>query len=441
MRPEEIDYTQRKARYYIDTSNGEVLAGQKQLTEYRSANSEANIHKLGEALRYPTGLVAELELPKLVTNEWSEERYIDFGKWIIATADPVEARKRHTTINLFRNARHLGLGPSRKEIDKVFDNHSIFFGKVHARDAKIHNQFTNWEIEDFVKYIQKVGGDTKPSYKLIQELSEKDSTRPSYEYIRNRFSSIGGFLKIVELAGYPTVRTWENEDYVEWGVKFMLANEGLIPTARMLDYFSSKKLGPGASSVIGRFDKYASYQRQVIKAFEEERDDLYDQLQGHVSSIKGEINQRTIPLELFAVSTNDDQSDDPPYVPESFAEILDFMNETDMVLRYAMYKVMSAVAPTIGEDTKIKLIMNTDSRHFIKEIRKHHTHIKPGEIEHAALVQGFFDVIWPMDNLQKKLTIGDDYEHYHLEKTGRSFGMPHLRARVPSRPPQRVLAA
>jgi hypothetical protein len=101
-------------------------------------------------------------------------------------------------------------------------------------------------------------------------MASQDTSNPSGSFMHERFLNDGGFRGLLEKAGYPVIDLWVKDDFINWGVKFMASNQGVTPQALMLDFLSTKKMGPSAHTVIKKFDKkFRNFQEEVRKKYEE----------------------------------------------------------------------------------------------------------------------------------------------------------------------------
>jgi hypothetical protein len=404
MRPENIDYSS-KDKHFFDTENGEILAGHEELVAYGGEGAENldNIYSLGSLLRN-----TEVELPyenydQVDGQNWPLDRYINYGAWILRAIDkPAKSGEKLINARILDHSNKLGIGPSSVQITNKFGNKiTNFYREIRAPETHRPKLFDDWTIDDFIKYVKSVDGDTRPERKRIDQLSKNNPQRPSSRVIHERFASIGGYKKIQELAGYTVVRNWDHQDYIDWGVKFIEANSGLKPTAIMLDYMSTKKLGPSASTVIvyGEFKKISLYQAMIMEKYEEFAADQVQANEETLSDIKAETIYGTIPNELFLNNNSP-------------------VSESTMLNRYGKYKIISELVPNMSEEAKLS-IASDDSKNgsFEAAIRKHNS-ISTGDIEYAGLTLGVFDYVWPMDSHLKTLKLGSDYEEYYAKRKG-----------------------
>jgi hypothetical protein len=163
----------------------------------------------------------------------------------------------------------LGIGPSRFTIKAVFGSTSNFYKDTGSAETHRIGTFDSWSLDDFLTHIQQVGGQRRPTREQLDKIAEGDPSRPTACLMHERFIDIGGFKGLLEKAGYPVIDLWEPVDFIDWGARFMRANQDLLPQALMMDFLSTKKLGPSAPTTIKKFDrKFRNYQKEVIRRYE-----------------------------------------------------------------------------------------------------------------------------------------------------------------------------
>lgn len=405
MRPSEIDYSSR-LKHYFDVSNGEVLAGKQELNEYvaqEDVNPE-HILGLGALLRQNNDLPGE-NFDTVNPQEWSRERLIEYGRWLYCVVEP-PANNKENRLNrdIITRARNLGLAPGYKTIKRIFGSAGQFYVDIEASDTDIRGKFDNWSIEDFVGYIKRTVGDRKPSRAILNQSRKGNPNNPGPKLIHERFQPIGGVRKLFELAGYQVTELWERDDYINWGVNVMQANDGLLPTTTMANYFSRKGHGPSGKAIIDNFNLISEYQKLVARQYyDKEQQDSEERTQ-KLFEVSKDISNGVIPSELF---TSGGQRAD-------FRAVVALLGENETILRYAKYKVVESVDPEIPIESK--LIISKDGipyRGFVAAIKKHSKNaISEGGVEYAALVLEVFDDIWPMDSHLETLKLDDEFHKY-----------------------------
>lgn len=417
MRPAELDYTSYETHFF-DTQNGEILRGQDELDNYVEQGADIEtVYNLGLLLRDRKVALTTENYDSPETINWDRDQFVGYGRWIDQIVAPPIHREDHRfqenrlNRDVFDQAARLGLGPGKNAIRRNFGSLSRFYIEIDAESAQFTGVFQEWSIDDFVTYIKSRGNGKRPTTERLREVSRRDPTKPSPDLISTRFKDIGGFSKILELAGYTVVNLWDEQDYIEWGVKFMEANDGELPTSRMANFLSRKHLGPAGRTIIDNFNKISVFQRRVAEEYYNRKDEQAAQRQLRIDRILDDFAAKKLPYELFADLSLENDAE----TKETLAMVLNGKNANEAILRWAKYSVLNELTPNISSNRRASLSRGEGyDRGFVAAIRKHHD-IPAGEIECAALTLDVFDAIWPMDDFKAKLKLGDEYEEYIKE--------------------------
>lgn len=312
----------------------------------------------------------------------SRDEYIAYGKWlhqIVSKANGVLSKR------VIRRARILGLGPGEKPIThpNMFKDFSSFYIAVGANNSLRARRFQDWTPQDFANDLSDFKD--KPTESDIDQRAKLDPSHPSTTVMTRSGVSL---RTILELAGWPDIYSMSNDDIVSHGVKFMIANRGLIPTARGTDYLSGIKKGPSSGAINYRFEgKFLEFKKRVINAYKIEIASIHAHRQKMLKEINNTIHQGS----------------GSSILPEIFEGV---KNEDELVLRYAKYLVLNDLLPENFIDTKISIVLLKD-RTFIGAImaiaRRSDLAITPGDIEYAATILNVFNDIWPPDYSSLKL--------------------------------------
>jgi hypothetical protein len=432
--PEEIP------KHYFDLRTGTIIEEQFLEAFKRSPDAnEHNIHELGDLLRNPdiqieprTYLPYDLYINYVKNKKngnlekvnhrrqkrWTEKRFKQYGRWLTSTVK-TSTKQGEKLLNrdIIDKAHRLGLGPSSELIIDRYKTMSNFYTDIGVYETKRVGIFNDWTTQDFVKYISQVGNmlGRRPTATDLNDLSKENVNNPHYLVIYNRSKNIGGLSKLLELAGWPVVSTWKEQDYVDWGVKFMRANNGKIPAKHALNFLSAKKIGPSSKSTGKKFKKIQFYQEKVQSAYDEEQDHKL-LIEAHLKQIEGRINDGWIPAELY---------DNAP-------------SEEELIQAFAKYKVLEKLVPSWPNKTKA--IVSTggiNGRSFASSIQLISDEISAEDIESAAIELELFDVIWPMDQLTQRLKLDKDYDDYLEDVRKKDREKWHARRQLSNLPAQK----
>lgn len=383
---------QAESRYYFDTYCGYLIAGEEELQAHIDDGGNQNtIYDLGELVCDTTIDLGEKVADGQPAPEWRDREYLlKFGRWINAM---IKDYDDDASLNesVLKRAHHIGIGPSVYSFihRRAFCSLGKFYKELGFNDTRRVKVFDDWSMEDFVKHIKNVGGKIgrRPSEKDIDKLFRKSTKYPSCDHITARF---GKFRTAVELAGYVVIHDWETEDYIAWGVKFMLANNGRRLTQHIEEILSPKKLGPSASQLGIKFGSLKKYHDIVQQAYEDDLQRREKDRSEKLFEINSRLREGSLPNELFVGADTEDE----------------------VLLRYSKFIVADFL---LGENYKnTKLSISTEGnptvreRGFVKSLIYANNSITAGDIENAALFNHVFDYIWPMDEYMETLRIPND---------------------------------
>jgi hypothetical protein len=257
--------------YYLELPTKLIIEGDESLKLLvLNGKDSDNFRTIGELLR-DREYLDEIENEERVNaREWSREKHIKFGQWLMKAVPSSDKKEKQINEEILYAARRLGIGPARSTIKFVFGSLSNFYKESGILETHRIGTFEHWSEQDFINYIRRIGGQRRPTRQHFDEMASQDTSNPSGSFMHERFLNDGGFRGLLEKAGYPVIDLWVKDDFINWGVKFMASNQGVTPQALMLDFLSTKKMGPSAHTVIKKFDKkFRNFQEEVRKKYEE----------------------------------------------------------------------------------------------------------------------------------------------------------------------------
>ncbi len=247
-------------------------------------------------------------------------------------------------------------------------------------------RYDDWSTADILKHLKKVARqeNRKPTKAILwRRINEESRDEPSPRFISSRIK----FRKALELIGYPDIHSWEPEDYINWGVQFVEANDGNLPTARAIDFLSIEKRGPSAAQVTNVFSSQNTYKKLVWRDHLIREVEFRNHREGVLSKIENGLESGLLPREVF------DNTD----------------SEEELITQMAKYEVARDFFPD-AELSVILTAINSPHRGFISGIRKKDPVISAGEIELSARLIGVFDDLWPPDQgYLKSLRVPERY--------------------------------
>ncbi len=360
--------------YYFDTFSGQLIIGRIALDAHFEAGGHSDdIHSLEKILTSPDIKIEPNQYEPLNTKDWSREEYVSYGQWL---ADVVD--RPYTQYQLDRNtivrAYRLGLGPGYLSIMNPdrFGSLSNFYTAIGLKNAKRREQYTEWEIEDYITYIRNAAAELGriPTREMLFDLS-RQGKGPSPFLMDEEV----GFTNLIRIAGIGKERSnWTEEDFINWGVKFMIANKGRPPSALFIDRLSKKGSGPSFSAVRKRFETITQYKQLVIEAYSLEKERLDIEKEHKLKLVMEDAATGILPAELL----DDSLSDEVNIQRAAQYKLIKLLR-----VRAPTYK-MEMIASLRHPNQLITTLLRIDKRTFTK-----------ADIIETAKREGLYEDIWP----------------------------------------------
>lgn len=357
---------------YFNTYNGQVYTGGPALDEALEAgNHPADIFPLSEVL-------LNTEIP-LASENYHRKKYhtdqeiLDYGSWISAFVK-ADSPKGWTTTATLKRAGAMGLGPIASTISQRTGSMWAFRDAIGERGGWRKGAYADWTKKDFIEYGKRMSGreQKKPTVAQAQRWF-KQGKGPSESYIRN---TLGGFDHFQELLGFPNIDAWEEADYVDYGVRFMEANPGIVPTARRLDFLSRKKRGPSAKAAHNMFGSTRNFQAVAKEAYDAKQEQQQLEIEIRIIDLKEEIASGVLPERL---------------------EEMEYETNKDFIVTCAKFKVAQRLLG-IADREALGLAQLSVGSFVDGIVYRSRGKIGPGTVETTALLMGVFDDIWPFDD-------------------------------------------
>ncbi|HUC90066.1 MAG TPA: hypothetical protein VMR45_04645 [Patescibacteria group bacterium] len=298
----------------------------------------------------------------LEANNWTPDKYLEFGKWVLRAIEINGEPQPLTEIHLER-LRLLGLSPPVKHFGKI-NHYKQRIGAPLAGDrTRLRAKFrdtTTLELIDQAAELAKALG-RKPKRADYVEASQAGNV-PTYQEI---LRLVGSVNELNDLIGYPDYATWEPEDFINFGTQFAAVNEPGFFIPLGFDLIGKKGRGPWARSTSLRFGTWLDYRQSVTDKINEEK------------------QVRDGKLELYKTMINDGR------LPQCFGE-----PAKDLYAIAARYNVIQDCAPDMSDYYKLDLAQRGSSV-LIRRLTKYNPELTPGYVEMVALSHNLFDDIWP----------------------------------------------
>lgn len=201
-----------------------------------------------------------------VQKRGSREAHLAYGRFLVELVKQATGEVKIDE-KIIQNARTLGIGFSVSQLYKTFGNLARFYVALGVGNSMRNRQFGNLTLEYFATAVSQLGERLghRPNRGEIDLESRKNVNFPSH-----RIATRCGFTlrEIYEQAGWPDVSIWGAEECEKYGLRFMLANGGMEPSQAALDFLSTQKRGPSATTVSKKYaKKFGEYKSKVIDSY------------------------------------------------------------------------------------------------------------------------------------------------------------------------------
>lgn len=165
---------------------------------------------------------------------------------------------------------------------------------------------------------------------------------------------------------YEARRGWEAGNYVDWGVQFMKANDGLVLTPNLMRRMSASNRGPSLRVIRDHFGYWSDFKKQVMQQYEAAQLRKIDKLNRYQEWMSKGI------------------------LPVGLAEA----PENKLLQAGGAVALVEAFMPGISEEVT-EGIFRGRRNSIVKYIRSRRPEISQADIEIVAVRDDLFDDIWP----------------------------------------------
>ena len=379
--------SERVTNHYFDTLSGQLLTGDLALEAHIEAGGNpTDVRPLQDVLRDTTNPIPPGTYGTPDTGRWKEEGSIEeWGRWISdLPRNPQEARLSRFMII---QASRMGIGPGIEQIKYRFGGKLLnFYNALGLDNVRRRSAYSGWNTDDEAEYVVRLQRSGQyPTLIDAIDTEAKKGRGPSRNILKAKHGAVSSLL---EMKGYITQdvsKKYGPDELVEWGVRFMLDNDGEEPETHALNYLSPRNLAPSYTPIARHFGTLTDYRAAVREAYELELARQHDERQAKREAFKEDIESGDVPVELFSVVESEE---------EAYKIRAQFL-VAKQLLPLAEPKQLAAIATTVRPER------------FIKLIRDISWHVSPGDIETTALSMHVYDDIWPVPDTRPKLTIPD----------------------------------
>lgn len=351
------------AEFYFDTRDGSLLVG--------AAAIEPRVEEAGPAVVPLRDLLTDEDFPytthdyqKIKGEHWSHEEIASLGSWALRVIKqegeplPVLTRRHYERLYV------LGLGPYMRRQKSVTSMRALraAAGSPEGVDPGVYD---DWTASDFTKYAHSL---SKRLGRRPRKYDYDESGGPTAGIIHRRFGSVG---ELNEMIGYPNVRAWQPEDYIEWGVQVMRANPHKDFSYELLEDLSRRDRGPSESPIYRRFGTFTNFRNLV--AFE------FTRQESETASKKAAL------LERFDSINGNGELSTAEERPES--EKLQYIGKYELARQCLANKSdKSLIAAAVA---------TLPPAEFVKKLRSYNEQLDVAKIETEAVILDVHAFIWP----------------------------------------------
>lgn len=380
---------------YFDLSTGQLIVGQAALeTHFNSGGNPLDTIPLRQLLQREDSNIRSDSYTHLDVNDWNNRDYLSYGHWLRSLLAVPDKKRTVLSEEVFTKSYFLGLGPGahRVKSPQRFGSLTKFYYALGELPARESGRYDDWTKSNYADYVEKIflellrkrdaDGNTRP-FSLADEINRRSKSGEGPSVWRMS-EDAGRIMHLLSLKGYADVRRWEERDYIDWGVRFMFANEGRVPNTTTMDFLAKTRRGPTSKSVYMRAGRsIPKYQQTVEEEYESELIRRDTERESKLEDIHEAFEDESLPVELFSGCRSEDQ----------------------LISSIAKYRTFLKFFPELRDGHRLQEVIFFQPNNFVQAIRSINSAITGGDIEEAALMLGVFDDIWPFDDYLKHLKV------------------------------------
>ncbi len=380
--------SEQKPANYFDIASGTLLIGQAAFDAHIEAGGHpADVVSLPDYLAGHVEVEPVVDIPKTRKSDWDSNLDVPYAQWLHAETMQADPPGRITE-EVVRRAAKLGLGASYKHLKSLPGGLTSLYQKAELQGVKTHRLFDSWTTTDWVNYVAKLGESLqrKPTYVDINEASALPGN-PSWTLMKKHGVRLS---EVNEKAGWVDVRDWDQDKFIDWGVKFMLANDGHKPTAVLMRILSKKGYGFSPSTIFKGdfFDGLVDYQNQVEAA--------YDQL------VEGKQLADAMREAEYETALESD-----PF----FKKLMSAgATEDRKIQTHARYMLSIQLVPDISDEQLRQICKTYSGIAFVRQLQIADPTLTAQQIEEMAKSSYLYDIIWPDTGFLERMRVIDEQD-------------------------------
>jgi hypothetical protein len=244
-------------------------------------------------------------------------------------------------------------------------------------------------MDDYVAHARKVelavGG--KPRPEDYDTYAKSDPRAPRHYYMK---LVRGGIRNLNEQLGYPNLQTWDHDEYIDFGAKFVEVNGADLLTTTAFDVLHASGRGPGRRLIRKKFGGWETYKEKVLEAAAERSETLEMDRTAKLESYKKLIEKGAL--------------------PEGFASL----DEDELLHRAARHMLIDKINKIVGEcmppGRHARALTVSTMRGFVFMLLRQGEGVglTAGRIELEASLLGVYDDLWPADQYKTYLKVDSE---------------------------------
>lgn len=376
---------------WFEMSTGSLVVGEAAYAERFEQALPGDLVPLADLLLGNVSMDGATRAPEGTYEKYPTDNELElYGAWLLKIMRSQD-QDAVVSSNVLRRAHNLGLGIGADPIGRHFGTLHELRSRIDVPHFAPDRTYAHWTLENFVENASNLAASIKWRKPEVSDYREwaRLGNGPGPSMIRALFR--GGVTYINSSVGFPNIRAFEYEDFIDWGVRFMLTNNGKSIDTAVLMALSKRSCGPSEALIykhFGAIPKFASIVNDNYRSETAEKN-------AHTADLLASFDELR-PFSRIGV--------------ESWGE----ERKKKFVAKLLLAKRCLPLAPR----NKIESIATNSSAEFCRQISQTNPGLSNAHIELIADGMGLFDDIWPpYPNDNKILRLTDtEYEKARLAR-------------------------
>lgn len=360
--------------FYYNLQESQLLTGSDTYAQAIDSGSHpADIIPLRElvmnAAQYGSLIPRGAEIKPTNLDVWDEDTLVSLTQWL---GREVLGEESNLISDYLAVLNRLGLAPSEKAVATIMGGYSALYEAADLPNARRRGRYDMWDVERFTRYVCQIVRRLPKTESYIKALNAKakNGEGPSYRIVKRRIP--GGVPRLLARDGLYDFQEVDDEYFLDWGVDFMVANNGRLVDSDALDLLSPKRMSPSRTTVSRRFTSIEKFNEQASERYFDVVEKTKQQNGDRFEKIMQEIHDGALPTSILAGCRS----------------------EADMRHVVGKYRLLQSYCPTLDQK-KLEDAARLSRDQVMRVIRQHHRNLPSVEIEFKAEALGVFEDVWP----------------------------------------------